>query len=263
MGSKARVLAVIAISAMFIVLSLPSITVAAASIGMRVESRTSHQFVCPTNSCSTNWSGYAVTGAVGSVSFVGGSWTVAAVSCPRRGSSYAAFWVGIDGYSSSTVEQTGTLAQCSHGVASYSAWYEFYPSPMYTISSLTIKPGDVIKAQVQFTSGNTFVATITDTTTGGTLSNTATVTSAQRSSAEWIAEAPSSNSGVLPLANFGTASFGSTSTDTATMAGVTQAIGLFPTIWQITMTSGGGVLEAQPSGLGTDHSSFTVTWYSS
>jgi hypothetical protein len=89
------------------------------------------------------------------VSYVAGSWTVPTVSCPRRGTSYAAFWVGIDGYSSSTVEQTGTLAECSNGVATYSAWYEFYPSPMYTISALTVRPGDVITAQVQFTGGST------------------------------------------------------------------------------------------------------------
>jgi hypothetical protein len=189
---------------------------------------------------------------------VSGSWTVTAVSCPSRGTLYAAFWVGIDGYSSSTVEQTGTLAECSHGVATYSAWYEFYPSPMYTISSVNVKPGDVITANVQYTGGSTFVATITDTTTGKSSSNSAVVTSAQRSSAEWIAEAPSSGFGVLPLANFGTVSFGPS--DVATVNGVTQAVGLFPTVWQITMASG-STLEAEPSALAADHGSFTVAWY--
>lgn len=260
MGSRVRILAVLVVAMMFAITSLPSVTVAAGSVGMTSASRF-RQFVCPTNSCSTNWGGYAVTGAAGSVSFVGGSWTVPAVSCPKRGTSYVAFWVGIDGYSSSTVEQTGTLAQCSNGVATYSAWYEFYPSSMHTISALPIRSGDVITAQVQFTSGSTFVTTITDTTTAKTSSTTASVASAQRSSAEWIAEAPSSNSGVLPLANFGTVSFGSS--NTATIGGVTQAIGLFPTVWQITIASSRGIVEAQPSSLAADHSSFTVTWYSS
>lgn len=261
MSPRVRVLAVLAVSAMIALMFVPSITFAVASSGMTSESRF-HSFVCPTNSCSTNWGGYAVTGAAGSVSYVAGSWTVTAVSCPKRGSSYAAFWVGIDGYSSSTVEQTGTLAQCSNGVATYSAWYEFYPNPMYTISALTVSPGNTITANVQFTGGSKFVATITDVTTGKTSSNTASVASAQRSSAEWIAEAPSSNAGVLPLANFGTASFGSS--NTATISGVTQAIGLFPTatVWQITMITNRDAVKAQPSSLATDHSSFTVTWQS-
>jgi hypothetical protein len=59
---------------------------------------------CPTGTvCSTNWSGFAVTAPTGSVSNVEGSWIVPAVS-RSRGSTYSSYWVGIDGYSSSTVE---------------------------------------------------------------------------------------------------------------------------------------------------------------
>lgn len=72
---------------------------------------------------SENWSGYAVT--VSSLTVAKGSWTVPAVNCSKTPNTYAAFWVGIDGYSSSTVEQTGTLAQCSGSSAAYYAWYEF------------------------------------------------------------------------------------------------------------------------------------------
>src|SRR5260370_36002698 len=58
---------------------------------------------------STNWSGYAVTGASGSVSDAKGSWTVPAIqgSCTST-NQYSSFWWGIDGRSSGTVGQTGT-----------------------------------------------------------------------------------------------------------------------------------------------------------
>ena len=55
---------------------------------------------------SSNWSGYAVTGSAGSVTSPSGSWTVPAVTGSRFTTAYAAFWVGIDGFASNTVEQT-------------------------------------------------------------------------------------------------------------------------------------------------------------
>jgi len=64
---------------------------------------------------STNWSGYAATGANGAFSSVSASWTEPAATCTsnrRRTAQYAAFWVGLDGYSSGSVEQTGTDSDC-------------------------------------------------------------------------------------------------------------------------------------------------------
>ena len=63
---------------------------------------------------STNWAGYAVVGS--DVSDVVGTWIQPAVTCSSQ-TAYVATWVGIDGYSSDTVEQTGTLAYCSGGSA--------------------------------------------------------------------------------------------------------------------------------------------------
>src|SRR5690349_21475645 len=58
---------------------------------------------------STNWSGYAVTGNPGSVTDARASWVVPAIqgACPAT-NQYSSFWVGIDGYSDNSVEQTGT-----------------------------------------------------------------------------------------------------------------------------------------------------------
>ena len=172
-----------------------------------------------------------------------------------------------------TLEQIGTDSDISKGVPTYYAWYEFYPSQMHSISSITVKPGDVINAEVSY-SGTTFRVTITDTTTGGSYTTTGTVSSAQRSSAEWIAEAPTSMSGVLPLANFGTAKFGTDNTGVnqtcyATINGQTLPIGGFGTsstpgtsIDEITMVAKrGGGLKAQPTALSPDDTSFTVKWY--
>ena len=61
---------------------------------------------------SSNWAGYAATGAAGSFTSVSASWTQPTASC-ASGSQYAAFWVGLDGYTSKTVEQIGTEADCT------------------------------------------------------------------------------------------------------------------------------------------------------
>src|SRR5262249_59134881 len=69
---------------------------------------------------SYNWSGYAVTAAPGAVTAVKGSWIVPAVqpgSCSSGTTNeYASFWVGMDGLTSNTVEQTGTDSDCQNGV---------------------------------------------------------------------------------------------------------------------------------------------------
>src|SRR5260370_36349871 len=80
------------------------------------------------NGSSTNWSGYAVetnlaTPQSGVVSDVKGQWIVPSVTCNST-ATYASLWVGIDGYSSNSVEQTGTDSDCSGGSGVYYAWYE-------------------------------------------------------------------------------------------------------------------------------------------
>jgi Peptidase A4 family len=94
-----------------------------------------------------------------------GSWTVSAVSCSKTPNTCAAFWVGIDGYNSDTVEQTGTIGYCSGTTARYYAWYEFYPAGSVEITSIPVTPGNVITAEVSY-SGTEFTTTITNETTG-------------------------------------------------------------------------------------------------
>ncbi len=217
---------------------------------------------------STNWAGWAVTGPKGSVTDVKGSWVVPAVTgCTAGTHTYSSFWVGIDGYSSGTVEQTGTDSDCNGATPQYYAWFEFYPKPSHLISGLTITPGDVISAEVTH-SGSKFIAKITDVTTGASFKTSATVR-AQQTSAEWIAEAPSSSGGILPLADFGTVYFGIdntqvSATDTATVSGTTSGIGNFSTAVSINMvsTSSSTTVKASTSALSTDQTSFSVVWKS-
>ena len=59
---------------------------------------------------STNWSGYA--GTTGTYTSVSASWTEPTGTCSGS-AKYSSFWVGLDGYNSSSVEQTGSEVDCS------------------------------------------------------------------------------------------------------------------------------------------------------
>jgi hypothetical protein len=155
---------------------------------------------------STNWSGYAVTGSNGAFSSVSSSWTEPTATCSSRSDQYAAFWVGLDGYNSDSVEQTGTDSDCAGRTPDYYGWYEMYPAnPVYF--SNTVEPGDHISASVTFSGTATYKLVLTDSTRGWTQTITKNESGLDRSSAEVITEAPSSETGVLPLADFGTVNY--------------------------------------------------------
>lgn len=223
---------------------------------------------------SINWSGYAVNGTAGSITMATASWIVPTVSCPASGSTYAALWVGIDGFQSGTVEQTGTDSDCHNGVASYYAWYEFYPQPSKTIGSIAVHPGDVVAARVQYSpKAGKFTVAIKDYTSNQGFKAASAVSGAQRSSAEFIVEAPEVctllKCSLTSLSNFGTAGFGLGNTGISltcglVMNGVKGSIGSFPSanVWPITMVSqsSSSVVKSQPSALTSSGTSFTVTW---
>jgi hypothetical protein len=219
---------------------------------------------------STNWSGYAVLGS--DFRWAKGSWIVPTATCTGvTHFQYAAFWVGLDGYSSTTVEQTGTDSDCDLTTPSYYAWYEFYPAASFTIPSVPVKPGDVMSAIVKYEkTTNEFVIEITNETTGKTFTKSKVVPGAVRSSAEWITEAPccTASGGILPLSDFGTVSFGKDSTsvvdtndaiDTAT----TGKIGNFPAVDRILIDKAASSTSPETSkcsALSADGTSFTCTW---
>jgi hypothetical protein len=155
------------------------------------------------HSTSTNWAGYSATGS--RFTSVSASWKQPAVSCTAA-TAYSSFWVGLDGDGSSTVEQTGTDADCSSGKPVYYAWYEMYPK-FPTNLSMAVRAGDTMSASVTADGKGSFTLTIRNVTTGVSFTTTQRLKRARLASAEVIAEAPSSSGGVLPLANFGTVGF--------------------------------------------------------
>jgi hypothetical protein len=203
-----------------------------------------------TSSSSTNWSGYAVTG--GRYTNVSATWKEPSVSC--SGTAYSSFWVGLDGDTSSTVEQTGTDADCSGSTPQYYAWYEMYPKFPVNFSN-PVSPGDTMTASVRATGSGGFTLTISDTTRGWTQSVNARLKSAKLSSAEVIAEAPSGSGGVLPLADFGTVSFSNAKANGNLLTSST------PGIDPITMVTSSGTVKAQPSSI--SNGNFTDTWHHS
>jgi hypothetical protein len=220
-------------------------------------------------STSTNWSGYAVLGS--SFTWAKGSWVVPVANCSGvTRAQYAAFWVGLDGYTSSTVEQTGTDSDCNGSNPRYYAWYEFYPNPSIQIG-LSIRPGDVISALVYYnSSGNYFTISLTNETTGQSFNKSARVAGAVRSSAEWIMEAPccTFGGGILPMSDFGTVtagkdSTGITATSWAKDSSTTGAIGSFPAVNEILIDKKASSSSPQTSTcstLSSDGTSFSCTW---
>src|SRR6266566_6572578 len=114
---------------------------------------------------SSNWAGYAVTHRKPFTS-VTGRWVQPAATCDQLSSTYSAFWVGLGGFSTNSfaVEQTGTLANCSGGSPSYTAWYELYPKPPVMLR-MSVRPGDTFSATVSV-SKKTVDIRIKDVTTG-------------------------------------------------------------------------------------------------
>ena len=197
---------------------------------------------------SDNWSGYAANG--GTYTSVSTTFTQPSVKC-SSGDQYSSFWVGLDGYSSDSVEQTGTEADCDGRTAEYSAWYELYPAYPVTYSN-TVKPGDVITETVTFSGTSTYAMTVKDTTEGWSKTTTKSSSGDARSSAEVIAEAPYSG-GVLPLANFGTVNFSGSTVNGATLSSSN------PTGINMVADSNGAA-EATISSL--SGGAFSITWNS-
>jgi hypothetical protein len=156
-----------------------------------------------------NWSGWVSTGS--GFSSVSASWNEPEVTCNSSNDLYAP-WVGIDGYGSQSVEQTGVATDCSSGSPQYQAWYEMYPdSPVYYNDP--VSAGDSFTGSVQ-RSGADYTLTISDTTQGWTEHVTKNYPSGANASAEFILESPT---GAYP--NFGTVHFSGATVDGATYNG--------------------------------------------
>ena len=217
------------------------------------------------------WAGYAVTGT--DFTQVQGSWVVSAVDCTKTPNSDSSEWVGIDGWTSNTVEQIGTDADCNGKTPFYYVWYEFYPLNTIVINDVSIAPGDKFSASVTYDGDNEYTVSITNDTTGQTFSKEVEFKGADgsgvppRNSAEWIEEMDGNE-----LSDFGVDSFGefytgiSDGTDSATDSSISGPIIDFGNAVQESISTKNGTSgskdTAVPSALASDGSSFKVTWKS-
>jgi hypothetical protein len=195
-----------------------------------------------------------------SVTGVEGSWNVSAVECSSSSRDYSsAFWVGIDGISSRSVEQIGTDSDCYHGTPAYYAWYEMYPNGSVDLN-MALYPGDKINAKIEYLGGSEFRLSLADVSTGESFSVIEYGSDVARSSAEWIAEAPVStnNNRVLPLPQFGNVDFNSAY---VTVNGVMGPIN--GSSWEyvpIVMENTRGIMKATPTGLIDGGTAFSIIW---
>ena len=212
---------------------------------------------------SSNWGGYSVADA-SKFTDIKASWKEPTAKSTTSSAEYAAFWVGIDGYSSNSVEQLGTDSDC-HGVGkpSYYAWYEMYPASSVSISTskYPVKPGDTLTAEVM-RSGLSYTLSITSSR-GWSFSITKTGSSTLKdSSAEWIAESPEicgSTCKLAKLADFGKVAFTNAE---AAVGGSDMPISSFTADsgpHEITCKAGSTV-RMSPSALSSSGDSFTMTW---
>jgi hypothetical protein len=238
--------------------------------------------VSPSTSVSTNWAGFVVAGpnsatAIGrtfAFTHVSGSWTQPSATCTSGSVTYSAFWVGLGGASerSQALEQIGSAADCAlDGTARYYLWYELVPAAPHTLK-LVVEPGDAITASVTFGKKKKLTVLIRDLTRGTKFSKVVKVSSPDRSSAEWIAEAPSACFGngscrTLPLTNFGSMTFTNASATAnghrgsiSDLAWTTTSFELQADISQDRSAPPDPSGSATPAALSADGKSFTVSW---
>ena len=224
-----------------------------------------------TVSYNTIWAGYAVTGT--DFTYVQGSWIVAAVDCTKTPKTDSSEWVGIDGWSSNTVEQIGTDADCLGDTPYYYVWYEFYPLNTIAITDVSIAAGDKFSASVTYEGNNEYLVAITNETTGQGFSKEVEFTGAygsgvpMRNSAEWIEEMDGAKLSDFDVDSFGTLYTGVNSgMDEATDSSIAGPITDFGSAVQESISTRNGTdkskATAVPSALAADGASFTVTWKS-
>lgn len=187
---------------------------------------------------SFNWSGYAkVSAKKNAFTSVSAKWTQPSVKCGAE-DQMSATWVGLDGATTSTVEQDGTTGWCFRGTPTYFTWYEMFPAGSVEVGR-SLRPGDQITASVTRSSNNYKLAVKDATHSSSSFSKSLAckkvngVVPCLNESIEWIQERPAfSTTGIIPLANYGSwkatavAGKGSGSTDAITMIDSTDSYNL-------------------------------------
>lgn len=198
---------------------------------------------------NAKWTGYIdVADPNVKLRYVQSTFTVPTVTCTSSGSE-ASFWVGLDGYGNSTVEQAGLSTNCHGGQPVYQDWYEMYPRG--TDYEHYVNAGDSITAAVYYNSGNgDYDLSVTDNTNSAASFDVAAVcpsgSTCENTTAEAVLEADNGTN----LSDFTPVFFtdcGVTSRDGT--HGAFQDAYLWDTTYQIMTNSSGNPLA-----------SLTATW---
>ena len=154
---------------------------------------------------STNWSGLIDTGTT--YTAVSGYWTVPFIRASTSREAVAT-WVGISGFTDTTLIQTGVDGTTTSGTVRYFPWFELIPTPPVPINE-PVSPGDQMSAVIKQTGVHTWYIGIEDVSKGWVVTGTVTYTAAPANSAEWITERPTTVATTTPftLAEYGTSRF--------------------------------------------------------
>ncbi|KAH7875468.1 putative aspergillopepsin [Lentinula edodes] len=168
---------------------------------------------------STNWAGVIIESPPSGQNFTTVTGTFV-VPSPTGSDGAASAWVGIDGDTASqSILQAGVDFKISGGQVSYDSWYEWYPNYAYDFSNLAISAGNTISITVHSTSSTTGTVTLTNKSTGKSVSQSLTAPSSSAAlkgqNAEWIVEDYEQNGSLVTFANFGTVTFSGASASTS------------------------------------------------
>ena len=156
------------------------------------------------NPRSTNWAGYAVTG--GTYTSVASNWVEPNVACTSNG--IVGFWIGLDGWGSTAVEQDGTGVDCSSGSPQQFAWWETYPgNSIQVYENAPVAAGDRMSSVVSSEGNGQYLMSLTDWTENWIERQVVSAPTAQNASAEIVAEAVTNGNSITALPDFGDIEF--------------------------------------------------------
>lgn len=215
---------------------------------------------------SLNWAGYVAATSFNhpknnSVEVVSGAW-VAPFLAPSQEDSFAAIFVGIDGFfeNSPTVEQIGTIHFFVSGVQFDFVFVEVFPSLPLELVGFPVKPGDVMGGEVAFVGNDRFIFYIMNFTHNVYAAISLKARGVKRNSAEWIVEAPTVDDSIQPLANFTSIPFlECTAKIDGEMGAINDDDARFA---RINMLSESFVPKAAPTKLRMDGTEFLAGWLS-
>lgn len=172
------------------------------------------------NTRSTNWAGYGVTG--GKFTSVSANWVEPSVTCTSNG--IVGFWIGLDGWGSTTVEQDGTGVDCQNGKPQQFAWWETYPANSIQVYSAPVSAGDKMSSSITYQGDGKYLMVLTNWTARWTARNPVSLPEGRNASAEIVAEAVTADNDITALPDFGSIGF----TDATINGGTLRAAGAQP-----------------------------------